>query len=144
MKQAALRARERGVLFDIGHGMGSFSWKTARAMMDRGFAPDTISSDVHALCIDGPAYDQVTTLSKFLALGMPLPDVIAASTVNAAKALNRPDLGTFKPGSAGDASILSLDEGAFPLEDVRGEVVTAGLRLFAKGVVIGGRWWRPT
>src|SRR5580704_16934610 len=117
VKPALIEARKRGVLFDIGHGMGSFSWKTARAMIDNGFLPDTISSDVHALCIDGPAYDQVTTLSKFLALGMSLPDVIAASTVNAARALSRPDLGSFKPGSVGDASILSLDDGAFPLED---------------------------
>ena len=143
VKPALLEARQRGVLFDIGHGMGSFSWKTARAMIDNDFLPDTISSDVHALCIEGPAYDQVTTLSKFLALGMSLPDVIAASTVNAAKALNRPDLGTFKPGSIGDASILSLDEGAFRLEDVRGEVVTASQRLHAQGVVVGGRWWHP-
>jgi dihydroorotase len=143
VKPALREARQRGVLFDIGHGMGSFSWKTARAMIDNDFLPDTISSDVHALCIDGPAYDQVTTLSKFLALGMSLPDVIAATTVNAAKALNRPDLGTFKPGSVGDASILSLDDGAFPLEDVRGEVVTASQRLNAQGVVVGGRWWHP-
>ena len=143
VKPALVAARQRGVLFDIGHGMGSFSWTTARAMLDQGFPPDTISSDVHALCIDGPAYDQVTTLSKFLALGMPLGDVIAASTVAAARTLNRPDLGTLKPGSVGDASILSLDEGSFPLEDVRGEVVTAERRLFAKGVVVGGRWWHP-
>jgi dihydroorotase len=61
------RARERGVLFDIGHGMGSFAFKTARAMLANGFAPDTISSDVHALCIHGPAFDQVTTMSKFCA-----------------------------------------------------------------------------
>jgi len=143
VKPALLAARQRGVLFDIGHGMGSFSWKTARAMMAEGFAPDTISSDVHALCINGPAYDQVTTLSKFLALGMRLREVIAASTVNAAAALKRPDLGSLKPDSVGDASILSLEEGRFPLEDVRGEVVTASERLFARGVVIGGRWWHP-
>jgi dihydroorotase len=141
VKPAIIEARKRGVLFDIGHGMGSFAWKTARAMMDNNFLPDTISSDVHALCIDGPAYDQVTTLSKFLALGMPLADVIAASTVNAARALNRLELGTLKPGSVGDASVLSLEEGSFPLEDVRGDVVTAGQRLFARGVVVGGRWW---
>lgn len=143
IKPEVLAARERGVLFDIGHGMGSFGWKTARAMLAQGFKPDTISSDVHALCINGPAYDQVTTLSKFLALGMPLDEVIAASTVNAAKALGRPELGTFRPGSIGDASILSLRDGAFPLEDVRGEVVTADRRLFAEGVVVGGRWWHP-
>ena len=141
VKPALRAARARGVLFDIGHGMGSFAWKTARAMLDEGFPPDTISSDIHALCIDGPAYDQVTTLSKFLALGMPLGDVVAASTVAPARALSRPDLGTLKPGSVGDASVLSLDEGEFPLEDVRGEVVTAKARLHARGVVVAGRWW---
>ena len=62
-------------------------------MLANGFLPDTISSDVHALCINGPAFDQVTTMSKFLCLGMPLADVIAASTVNAAFALRRPELG---------------------------------------------------
>ena len=76
MKQAVLAARKRGVLFDIGHGMGSFSFKTARAMLANGFYPDAISSDIHALCIDGPAFDQVTTLSKFLCLGMELNEVI--------------------------------------------------------------------
>jgi dihydroorotase len=141
VRPALIEARKRGVIFDIGHGMGSFSWATARAMMDNGFPPDTISSDIHALCLDGPAHDQVTTLSKFLALGMPLSDVIAASTVTAATALSRPDLGTFRPGSAGDASILSLEDGAFALEDVRGEIVTSKQRLFARGVVVGGRWW---
>jgi dihydroorotase len=140
VKPALLAARQRGVIFDIGHGMGSFGWKTARAMMAEGFAPDTISSDVHALCINGPAFDQVTTLSKFLALGMRLKDVIAASTINAAAALKRPDLGTLKPGAAGDASVLSLDEGAFPLVDVLGETVAASERLHARGVVMGGRW----
>jgi dihydroorotase len=143
IKPEVLAARERGVLFDIGHGKGSFGWKTARTMLAQGFKPDTISSDVHALCINGPAYDQVTTLSKFLALSMPLDEVIAASTVNAARALNRPELGTFKPGSVGDASILSLKDGAFPLEDVRGEIVTADRRIFAEGVVVNGRWWHP-
>ena len=139
IKQEVVEARARGVIFDIGHGMGSFSWKTARAMMAEGFLPDTISSDVHSLCIEGPVHDQVTTLSKFLALGMPLGDVIAASTVNPAKAVQRPELGTFTPGAAGDASILDLRGGTFSLVDSLGEVVTASERLFAAGLVIAGR-----
>src|SRR5882762_3820133 len=65
VKDAVLQARERGILFDIGHGKGSFAFKTARGMLANGFYPDTISSDVHVLCIDGPAFDQVTTMSKF-------------------------------------------------------------------------------
>jgi dihydroorotase len=143
VKPAILAARERGVLFDIGHGKGSFGWKSARAMVAAGFMPDTISSDVHAFSIDGPAFDQITTLSKFLALGMPLADVIRASTARPAEILKRPDLGTFKPGSAGDASVLDLRRGSFALEDVKGEVVTADERLIAAGTVIGGRWWHP-
>lgn len=143
IKPEVLAARQRGVIFDIGHGMGSFAWKTGRAMLAEGFAPDTISSDVHALCINGPAFDQVTTMSKFLVLGMSLRDVIAASTVNAAQALGRPELGTLKPGSPGDASILSLREGSFPLEDSRGFVETTSERIFADGVVVAGRWWHP-
>src|SRR5215204_865300 len=110
VKDAVLRARERGVLFDIGHGKGSFAFKTARAMLANGFLPDTISSDVHALCINGPAFDQVTTLSKFLCMGMPLHEVVAASTLNAAMALKRPELGSLKPGSVGDATILSVED----------------------------------
>ncbi len=70
VRHGVREARERGVLFDVGHGMGSFAFKTARAMLANGFLPDTISSDVHALCINGPAFDQVTTMSKFLCMGV--------------------------------------------------------------------------
>ncbi len=143
VKPAVLAARERGVIFDIGHGKGSFSWATARAMMEAGFAPDVISSDVHALCINGPAYDQVTTMSKFLLLGMSLPGIVAASTVNPARAVRRPELGSLKPGSAGDASILDIKRGAFRYEDVLGEIATGPERIAAEGLVVGGRWLCP-
>ena len=143
VKDAVLRARKRGVMFDIGHGKGSFAFKTARGMLANSFYPDTISSDVHALCIDGPAFDQVTTLSKFLCMGMPLPDVIAASTANAAMALKRPELGTLKPGSIGDATILSVRKGEFDYVDVVGEHMVGDKRIFSDGVVIAGRWWHP-
>jgi dihydroorotase len=144
VKQIVLQARERGVLFDIGHGRGSFAFKTARAMLANGFYPDTISSDVHILCINGPAYDQVTTMSKFLCMGMPFPDVVAASTVNAAMALRRPELGSLKPGSVGDATLLSIKEGKFDYEDVVGEHLIGDRRILSEGVVVGGRWWHPT
>jgi len=137
------RARERGVLFDIGHGKGSFAFKTARGMLANGFHPDTISSDVHALCVDGPAFDQVTTLSKFLCMGMPLNDVIAATTVNAAMALKRPELGSLKPGSAGDATVLSIKEGQFDYVDVVGEHLIGDKRIVSEGVAIAGKWWHP-
>lgn len=143
VKKVVLEARERGVLFDIGHGKGSFAFKTARAMLANGFYPDTISSDIHQLCIDGPAFDQVTTMSKFLCMGMSLPDVIAASTVNAAMALRRPELGSLKPGSVGDATLLSIRQGQFDYVDVVGEHLTGDRRIASEGVVIGGRWWHP-
>jgi dihydroorotase len=143
VKAEVLEARARGVKFDIGHGRGSFAFKTARAMLANGFLPDTISSDVHVLCINGPAFDQVTTMSKFLCLGMPLPDIIAASTVNAAIALKRPGLGSLKPGSAGDATILSIREGSFDYVDVVGEHMTGNRRIASEGVVLAGRWWHP-
>jgi dihydroorotase len=144
VKKVVLEARERGVLFDIGHGKGSFAFKTARAMLANGFYPDTISSDVHVLCINGPAFDQVTTMSKFLCMGMPLPDVIAASTVNAAMALRRPELGSLKPGSVGDATLISIREGRFDYVDVVGEHLTGDRKIASEGVVIAGRWWHPT
>jgi dihydroorotase len=143
VKQAVLDARRRGVLFDIGHGKGSFAFKTARAMLANGFYPDTISSDIHTLCIDGPAFDQVTTLSKFLCLGMELNEVIAASTVNAAMALKRPELGSLKVGSVGDATLLNVREGRFDYVDVVGEHMTGDRRIVSEGVVLGGRWWHP-
>ena len=141
VKPAVLAARQRGVLFDIGHGAGSFSFKTARAMLANGFPPDTISSDVHTLCIDGPAFDQVTTMSKFLCLGMPLPEVIRQSTVNAAHALRRPELGSLKPGSAGDATILTVKEGTFDYVDVLGEHMAGNRKIVADATVVAGRWW---
>ena len=143
VKKVVLEARERGVLFDIGHGKGSFAFKTARAMLANGFYPDTVSSDVHALCIDGPVFDQVTTMSKFLCMGMSLPDVVAASTVNAAMALRRPELGSLKPGSVGDATLISIKEGQFDYVDVVGEHLIGDRKIVSEGVVIGGRWWHP-
>ena len=141
VREAVIDARKRGVLFDIGHGMGSFAFKTARAMLANGFAPDCISSDVHALCIDGPAFDLLTTMSKFLSLGMKLDDVVRAATATPAKAVRRADLGSLRPGSAGDASILELERGAFDYIDVVGEGMNGEWRLTPRGIVLNGRPW---
>ena len=142
VRSAVLDARKRGVIFDIGHGMGSFAFKTARIMLANGFAPDCISSDVHALCIDGPAFDLLTTMSKFLCLNMPLFEVIRAATEGPASALRRPDLGTFRQGAAGDASVLTLESGEFDYVDSTGEHMAGHARLYARGVVLNGRWWK--
>jgi len=141
IKPAVLAARKRGVLFDIGHGMGSFAFKTARAMLANGFEPDTISSDVHALCINGPAHDLVTTMSKFLCLGMGLNEVIRASTETPARAIKRHDLGTLKVGSLGDATLIRIDEGRFDYIDVTGEHLEGSKRITPHGMVMRGEWW---
>ena len=143
VRPEVLAARQRGVFFDVGHGMGSFSFKVARIMLENGFYPDTISSDIHALCINGPAFDQVTTLSKFLNLGMPFKEVIRASTQNAALALSRPELGSLRPGAAGDAAVLSIDDGKFDYFDTVGEKLVGERKINARGVVLAGKWWHP-
>ncbi len=143
VKPVVREAQQRGVVFDVGHGRGSFAFRTARAAMANGFLPDTISSDVHQLCINGPAFDQVTTMSKFLCMGMELTEVIRRSTVSAAMALKRPELGTLKPGSAGDVTVLSVQQGRFDYVDVVGEKMEGDRKIVSEGVVIGGRWWWP-
>jgi dihydroorotase len=135
-----LKARDRGVIFDVGHGMGSFSFDTARKMLEWDFLPDTISSDIHALCLNGPVFDQLTTLSKFIALGMPLYEVIRRSTHNVAKALNKKELGSLEIGTIADASILKLKEGSFEYFDVNGEKLIANQKLIPSGLVKSGQW----
>ncbi|HLY23328.1 MAG TPA: amidohydrolase/deacetylase family metallohydrolase [bacterium] len=136
-------ARERGVVIDIGHGMGSFSFESAEACLAQGFLPDVISSDVHALCIDGPAYDLPTTMSKLLSLGMPLERVIAAATSAPARAIGRPDLGTLRPGSPADVTVLDDRTGAFEYVDVTGRTMTGRRRLVPVLTIAGGEVLEP-
>lgn len=141
VREACFAARERGVWFDIGHGMGSFSFEVARAMLDGGFPPDVISSDVHALCIDGPAYDNMETMSKFLALGMAVPDIVRAVTETPAKILGRPDLADLGDGSTGDVTVMRIVEGDFTLVDVEGVAMTTDRKFALDSVVLDGRLW---
>ena len=141
--EEVLAARERGVIFDIGHGGGSFGFGTTRAMLAAGFLPDVISSDVHAISIEGPAFDLLTTMSKFLCLGVELPKVIAMATLNPARAIDRPELGTLAAESCGDATVLELRDGKFDYTDCIGEQIVGSKKLVSAGVVIGGSWWHP-
>ena len=141
VRPEVLAARERGVIFDIGHGAGSCGFATSRAMLAAGFKPDVISSDVHILSINGPAFDLLQTLAKFHALGMTLPEVVACGTSNAARAIRRPDLGSLKPGSVGDASIFEVLAEPTQYKDVVGDVITGDHRFAARGLVLGGQWW---
>ena len=125
-------ARARGVLFDIGHGAGGFSFDVARAALDQGFVPDTISSDLHQASIQGAAKDLPNVLSKFLALGMPLTEVIRRATVEPAKAIRRDgQLGTLEVGAPADIAIFRLEAGEHEFADVRGVTVTGSQRLLS-------------
>ncbi len=143
IREEVIEARRRGVIFDIGHGGGSFGFRTAEGMLASGFLPDVISSDVHALSINGPAFDQLTTMSKFLCLGMGLVEVIRASTLAPAAALGRHDLGRLESGAVGDATLLELAEGQFDYRDVLGESRSGRWRLNLRGLVVAGRRWPP-
>jgi dihydroorotase len=138
IREEALLARERGVIFDIGHGMGSLCFATARGMMEQGFLPDVISSDVHTLCIDGPAYDLLVTLSKFLAMGMPLGDLVERATLRPARAVRRSELGVLQSGGLGDATVLAIEEGEYTYLDCTGEKMISDRRLVCKGCVVAG------
>jgi dihydroorotase len=139
---AILSARDRGVFFDLGHGMGSLDFDVAGRMIEDGFLPDAISSDVHLFCLEGPAFDNLVSMSKLISLGMRLTDVIAAATQQPAAIVGRPDLGTLSPGSVGDAAVLRLIPGEFPYADATGKTLVGKQRLVSEGIVFGGEW-RP-
>ena len=136
--------KQRGIIFDVGHGAGSFSFDTADHAMSQGFFPDNISSDVSTISIEGPVFDLVTTISKFLHIGLSLNDVIRLCTASAASAMAVDDeLGTLKVGAEGDVTVLSLDEGEYTFTDAQGVSVTAGQRLNHVATVKGGQVYRP-
>jgi len=137
-------ARERGVLFDVGHGAGSFSFEVMEKCLRQNFAPDTISSDLYSANINGPVYDQLTTLSKFLVLGMSLHDVVARATVNAARVFNfGAEVGTLRPGAEADVSVLELKNGEFTYTDSDGKTRTGRQKLEAVTTVKGGKVFEP-
>lgn len=119
----------------------AFAFRVARAMLAGGFPPDVISSDVHVFCINGPAFDNLETMSKFLCLGMALPDIVRAVTATPAGLLGMPELGSLAPGTTGDATVLRITEGACTFTDVLGEQMQGERRLALDSVVLGGALW---
>jgi dihydroorotase len=141
IKDACWQARERGVIFDIAHGKAAFDFKVAEAMLMGGFPPDVISSDVHVLSLQGPAYDNLTTMSKFLGLGMPLQDIIRAVTATPARLLRRPDLADLSEGSTGDASVMRIAKGEFAFKDSLGQTRIYAERFAPVCTVVDGKLW---
>ena len=144
LSREVLEARERGVLFDVGHGAGSFSFEVMEKCLTQGFLPDTISSDLYSANINGPVYDLLTTLSKFMLLGMSLEDVIARATVNSARVFNfGASIGSLKPGAEADVSVLELKEGKFTFTDSDGKSRMGRSKLAAVKTVKGGKVFEP-
>jgi dihydroorotase len=115
----ARRAWDNGIIMDIGHGAGSFSFETAEAMAAQGLRPDVISTDIHQMSVHGPLFDMPTCMSKFLALGMSLDDVVRASTVRPAEAMGlQGEVGSLKPGAYADVALFKLCEGDYTFYDV--------------------------
>jgi dihydroorotase len=133
-------AAQRGVVLDVGHGRGSFSFDVAERALAQGVVPDTISSDLHRYNVFGPVHSLATTVSKFLHLGLSLDDALAKVTATPARLLGvDAHLGTLRPGSLADVAGFELPTGAFPLEDTKGKVVTGRTLLDPAAVVKDGR-----
>jgi dihydroorotase len=132
------QARERGVLFDVGHGGGSFVFRNAVPAVAQGFYPDAISTDLHVGSMNAAMMDMPTTMSKFLAMGMPLREVIARSTYRAAEVVRRGDLGHLSVGSPADIAVWRLDKGSFGFADASNGGLRGTQRLFCELTLMNG------
>jgi len=118
--KAMVEGRRRGVIFDVGHGGGSFSWAVAVPLMKAGFIPDSISTDLHVTSMNAGMKDMLNVMDKMLALGMSLDDVILRSTWNPAKEIKQEQLGNLSVGSTADVAVLRLETGHYGFVDMRG------------------------
>lgn len=132
------RLHDQGLILDVGHGSGSFSYESADALLDQGVLPDVISSDIHQLSVQGPMFDLPTTLSKFLNLGMSLRDVIERATARPARAIRKPDLGTLRPGSRADVALFRVEQGEYTFYDVDMRPRSGRTRLVSTLTLIAG------
>jgi dihydroorotase len=111
------QARDRGIVFDLGHGAASFWFRNAFPALQGGFSPDSISTDLHMGNINGPVISMANTMSKYLSMGMPLEEVIARSTVTPARVIGHPELGTLGIGAEADVAVFRRSQGTFGFAD---------------------------
>jgi dihydroorotase len=136
---ALFEGRKRGVIFDVGHGGGSFVWRVAVPIMNEGFAPDSISTDLHSGDVNGGMKDMLGVMSKFLALRMPLDEVILRSTWNPAREIGQQQLGHLSVGAAADVAVLRLEQGDFGFVDVYGARLMGHQRLTCEMTLRDGK-----
>ncbi|XP_062509682.1 deacetylase Oant_2987-like [Corticium candelabrum] len=133
-------AKQRGVLFDIGHGMGSFNWTVAEICAKSGFWPDTVSTDLHTDSQAGPAYDLPTVMSKMLCVGMPLNEILRSVTSTPAFAIGWQDrIGSLKVGREADVTVLSLESCHLYIEDCQAQQRLLKQKFVPKAVWRAGR-----
>jgi dihydroorotase len=139
VKPFVFDAVKKGIIFEVGHGGGSFRWSQAIPAIEQGFLPDAISSDLHIGSMNGGMKDMANLMSKFLNLGLPIQDVILRSTWNPAKIINRPELGNLSVGTDADVAVFSLRKGNFGFIDVGEEKIEGTQKLEAEMTIRAGK-----
>lgn len=137
--KALIDGRKRGVIFDVGHGGGSFAWRVAVPIVKAGFVPDSISTDLHVSSMNSGMKDMLNVMDKFLAMGLSVDDVIARSTWNPAREIQREDLGHLSVGAPADVAVLKLEKGSFGFVDMHGARMDGTMKLIAEMTVRGGK-----
>jgi dihydroorotase len=132
-------ARKRGIIFDVGHGGGAFSWRQAVPAMQQGFKPDVISTDLHIQSMNGGMKDLANVLSKFINMGMSVQDAIARATWAPANVINRKELGHLSVGAEADVAVFNVRKGDFGFVDVRGTKLKGTQKLEAELTIRAGK-----
>jgi dihydroorotase len=136
---ALWEARKRGVIFDVGHGGGSFLWRIAVPAVKAGFLPDSISTDLHIGSMNSGMKDMLNVMDKFLAMGLSLEDVLRRATWNPAREIGREELGHLSTGAAADIAVLRLEKGSFGFVDMYGARLKGTQKLTAELTLRDGR-----
>lgn len=139
VKPFIFAAQKRGIIFDVGHGGGSFRWSQAIPAIQQGFIADAISSDLHTGSMNSAMKDMANLMSKFLCMGLSVQDVILRSTWNPAKIIKRPELGNLSVGTEADVAIFSISKGDFGFTDINGEKRNGSQKLVAELTIRAGK-----
>ena len=139
VKPFIFQAQKRGIIFDVGHGGGAFSWRQAVPSIQQGFLPNVISTDLHAESMNGGMKDMSNVMSKFLNMGMSLQDVILRSTWNPANVIKRPDLGNLSVGAEADVTVFNVRKGNFGFLDIRKTKLNGTQKLEAELTIRAGK-----
>ncbi len=134
-----IEGRKRGVIFDVGHGGGSFAWRVAVPAIQQGFLPDSISTDLHTGSMNAGMKDLLNVMDKFLAMGVPLDQVVRDATWNPAREIHHEDLGNLSVGAPADVAVLRVEKGSFGFTDMYGARMDGTERLVCELTIRGGK-----